>query len=91
MDSLTSHFQSTSRAQRVRNDRVERGRITQAGGRHIHTSTDTETNEHTAGSRGERKVGEEEKAGQGFSPEAVILRNKSSESLAVSYNMGLCR
>lgn len=51
----------------------------------------TDKYEHTAGSRGERKVGEEEKAGQGFSPEAVILRNKSSESLAVSYNMGLCR
>ena len=51
----------------------------------------TDKYEHTAGSRGERKVGEEEKADQGFSPEAVILRNKSSESLAVSYNMGPCR
>lgn len=37
------------------------------------------------------KAREEEKAGRGFSPGAVILPNKSSESLAVSYNMGLCR
>lgn len=94
MDSLTSHFQSTSRAQRARNDRIERGRITHRGMEDIHTHAHMQTRARThsvTGSRGVRKVGEEEKADRRFSPGAVILRNKSSESLAVSYNMGLCR
>lgn len=78
MDSLTSHFQSTSRAQRVRNDRIERGRITHKRmediHQHIRTPThNTRTRTNTTvtlqdRARGTQGRGRKKKQAGGFRP-----------------------
>lgn len=89
MDSLTSHFQSTSRAQRVRYDKAERGRLTQADGRHTQQTLQCcdgggmgmeEGKSREEGKSAKRK---KKKRTGGFRSRAVILRNKSSESRGV--------
>lgn len=67
MDSLTSHFQSTSRAQRVRNDRVERGRITHKRTEDIYTRARAQpaTLQDRAG---DARSGRKKKQTEGFRP-----------------------